>query len=130
MSPDSERIANPVPVEIKNWTEPVKPPYVKNTTIRTYIIDPAGAVNQRSVQITDFEPRRLRMAIQVIDAAVALCMEQPTTSPDVSTATQAPQGQYLAPNPGNQPYEYFGPDAFWLNPLATVTRVTVVKEYC
>ena len=126
-----DRITNPVPVEITNWATPVKPPTVKNTTVRTYIIDPANAnVNDRKVQITDYEPNRLRVAIQVIDAAVALLTEVPNTTPDTSSATVAPQGLYLPPNVGGGPiYEFFGPDAFWINALTTVTRVTVTKEY-
>lgn len=127
---DADRIAAPVPVEIKNWAPPVKPPVVKNTTLRTYIIDPANPdLNSRSVQITDFEPNRLRMAIQVIDASVTLLTEPPRTSPDTTTSSLAPLGLYLPPNVAAQPYEFFGPDAFWLNSLTTVTRVTVVKEY-
>jgi len=124
-----ERIATPVPVEIKNWAAPIKPPFVKKTTVKTYIIDPAAALNQRTVQICDYEPKRLRMVIQVIDAAVALCLEQPVTSPDTSSATVANTGRYLPPNVNGTEYELMGPDAFWLNPLATVTRVTVTKEY-
>jgi len=128
---DPDRITQPVPVEIKNWAPPVKPPYVKNTTLRTYVIDPLGVAGPKNVQITDYEPRRLRMAIQVIDVAITLTTDVPTTSPDTSTASAAPnQGQYLPPNVATHPYEYFGPDAFWLNSLTAVTRVTVVKEYC
>jgi hypothetical protein len=127
-TPD-DRIAVPIPVEIKNWADPIKPPYVKNTTLRTYIVDPAN-VTAKYVQICDYEPRRLRMAIQVIDVAVALCMEQPVTSPDTSSATVANVGLYMPPNVAGPVYEFFGPDAMWLNALTAVTRVTVVKEYC
>lgn len=116
--------------QIKNWATPIKPPYVKKTTVKTYIIDPAGGGSGKSVQICDYEPTRMRLAIQVIDVAVALTMEAPVVSPDATTASTAPQGQYLPPNVANKPYEYFGPDAFWLNSLTAVTRVTVVKEYC
>jgi hypothetical protein len=125
------RIPNPVPVEIRNWPDPApaKPPLVRNTTLKTYIIDPAGSAGEKRVQITDFEPNRLRMAIQVIDAAVALTNEVPTNSPDVSTSSTAPQGRYLPPNVAAPDYEFFGPDALWLNSLGTITRVTVTKEY-
>lgn len=130
----SDRIASPVPVEIKNWAEPIKPPFVKNTTVRTYVIDPAAPLNNRNVQITDYEPNRLRMAILVIDAGVSITTEPPVNSPDVTSTTLAPQGAYLPPNAaaGNltaSPYEFFGPNAFWLNPVSTVTRVTIIKEY-
>lgn len=128
---DDDRIAVPVPVEIKNWADPIKPPYVKNTTVRTYVIDPAALDrSQRFAQIANFEPRRLRMAVQVIDAPVAMTKEQPLTSPDASSATAAPQGLYLPTNVTSPPYEFFGPDEWWINSLATVTRVTVTKEYC
>jgi hypothetical protein len=132
MTMPDERIANPVPVEIKNWAEPAKPPFVKHTTVKTYILDPAN-VNAKNFQICDYEPRRLRMAIQVIDAAIAVTMEQPTISPDASTASAAPQGMYLPPNAtftyASPPYEFFGPDAMWINSLGTITRVSVLKEY-
>lgn len=121
-----------VPVEIKNWPEPpAKQPYVKNTTLKTYIVDPASSIGLRSVQISDYEPRRVRMAIQVIDSPVVLVVDAPpTVSPDTSTASSAPSGLYLPVNTADQPYEFFGPDAFWLNSLTAVTRVSVTKEYC
>jgi hypothetical protein len=122
-------VITPIPVQIQNWAPSIKPPYVRRTTIKTWVIDPTGAAGPKNTQICDYEPMRIRLAIQVIDVAVALTMEAPVTSPDVSTASAAPQGQYLPPNVANRPYEYFGPDAFWLNSLTAVTRVTVIKEY-
>lgn len=130
MTSPTDRIATPIEVNIKNWPDPpAKAPVVKNTTVKTYIIDPANAsVNDRRPQIADFEPKRLRMAIYVVDSAVALTNEQPTTSPDASTATSAPQGGYLPVS--TVAYELFGPDAWWLNAISGATRVTVIKEYC
>jgi hypothetical protein len=123
------RIVNAVDANVKNWDESAKPPYVKNSSVRTYIIDPANAaVDNRRPQICDYEPRRVRLAIYVVDAAVALTTEVPTTSPDASTASSAPQGGYLPVS--IYPYEFFGPDAFWLNALSAVSRVLVIKEYC
>jgi len=116
--------------QIKNWSAPIKPPYVKKTTLKTYILDPAGTSGPKNAQICDYEPTRMRIAIQVIDVAVSLTLDTPTASPDTSTATIAPQGLYMPPNPASSPYEFFGPDAFYLNSLTAVTRVTVVKEYC
>ena len=117
--------------QIKNFADPpAKPPFVKKTTIKTWIIDPTGVAGPKNTQICDYEPTRLRMAIQVIDVSVTLTRETPVTSPDTSTASSAPQGLYLPPNVAAQPYEFFGPDAFWLNSLTAVTRVTVIKEYC
>ena len=129
--PDPDpRTPSPVAVTVTNWAPPVKPPFVKNTTLRTYIIDPANAnVNDRRVQISDFEPGRLRVAIIVVDAGVALLTDVPVTTPDTSSATVANQGAYLPVNVNGVPYEFFGPDSLWLNALATVTRVTVIKEY-
>ena len=129
MTSPTDRVATPVEVNVKNWPDPpAKPPVVKNTSVKTYIIDPANAsVSDRRPQIADFEPKRLRMAIFVVDAAVAITNEQPSTSPDASTASSAPQGGYLPVS--TVAYEFFGPDAWWLNALSTVTRVTVVKEY-
>lgn len=125
------RGTSPIPVEIKNWADPIKPPFVKKTTVKTYVLDVTGAAGPKNAQIADYEPRRFRMAIQVVDTAVALTMEAPTTSPDTSAAGVAPQGLYLPPNT-NRPYEFNGPDAFFLNSLvgSAVTRVTVIKEYC
>lgn len=127
---DNDRIAKPVQVEIKNWADSAKPPTVKKSTLKTYIIDPTAVAGPKNVQIADYEPLRFRLLIQVIDVAVALTLEVPTTSPDVSTASIAPQGRYLPPNVASPEYVFLGPDAFWLNSLTAVTRVTVTKEYC
>ena len=117
--------------QIKNFASPpAKPPYVKKTTLKTYIIDPTAANGPKNVQICDYEPTRLRLAIQVIDVAVTLTLDPPTASPDATTATTAPQGLYMPPNVASKPYEFFGPDSMWLNSLTGATRVTVVKEYC
>lgn len=128
-SPNStDRIASPVQVEVKNWAESAKPPVVRNTTLKTWVIDPAGAAGPAQVQIAAEEPTRLRMAIIVSDQPVALCKEKPSVTPDTNTVSTAPEGAYLAVTP--RPYEFFGPDAFWLNAVGTVGRVTVIKEYC
>jgi hypothetical protein len=116
--------------QIRNWATPIKPPYVKKTTVKTYIIDPTAANGAKNASICDYEPTRMRLAIQVIDAAVSLTLDPPTSSPDISTPTIAPQGRYLPPNVASREYEFFGPDAMYLNSLAAVTRVTVTKEYC
>jgi len=131
--PDPDpRVAHPIEVEVKNWpnNEVVKPPFVKRSTIKTYILDPAN-VNARNYQITDFEPNRIRMALWVVDFGISVSTSVPTVSPDASTSSAAPQsgGGYLPPNANGVPYEFFGPDAWWLNALGTVTRVTVLKEY-
>jgi hypothetical protein len=121
--PDPDpRIASPIPVEVKNWAEPLKPPCVKKTTLKTYAIAVSGFV-----QISDFEPSRLRMAIYVVDSAVSLSTSVPTITPDVSSSSVAPQGACLFA--GALPYEFFGPDPFWINSLGGLTRVVVVKEY-
>lgn len=125
---DSDRIPNPVPVTVTNWAPPVKPPYCRNTTFKTYVIDPAGSGAGKNVQICDYEPNRLRLVIIPIDAGVAILSDPPTTSPDVSSTTQPNVGAYL-PSIGGEPYEFFGPDPFWLNALTTITRVTVIREY-
>jgi hypothetical protein len=118
-----------VPVLIQNWAEPAKPPFVKSTTIQTFVIDPAATViNDRRAQISNYEPKRYRLAIIVIDAAISVSVDVPNTSPDVSTSSKAPQGGYLPPS--TTAYEFCGPDAMWINSGAGVTRVTVIKEYC
>lgn len=133
MTQADERIAAPVDVNVKNWAPQIKPPYVKKTTIRTYVIDPTGATGVgKFVQIGDYEPNRMRIAIIVSDFPVSLTTDTPVASPDTSTVSVAPQGAYLPVNANATPYELFGPDAFWLNSIATSTagRVTVIKEFC
>ena len=121
-----------VAVTIKNWADAAKPPRIANTTVKTYVVDPAGVVlsnnDIRRVQIADYEPNRVRMVIQVIDAAVMLCKETPTSSPDVSSVTVPGTGRYL-PNSITE-YILYGPDAWWVNSVTAATRVTVTKEYC
>jgi len=127
------RIANPIPVEVKNWAPQIKPPVVKKTTLRTYVLDPAGLIGVgKFVQIADYEPQRLRMVLIVADVPVALTYDPPSTTPDVASAPGvAPQGALLPVNANGAPYEFFGTDAFWLNSLVgTVGRVTVIKEFC
>jgi len=133
MTINDDRVANPIPVTITNWAypEPAKPPYVKNTTLQTYIIPATNTLAAPGYQqVCDYEPKRYRLVIQPIDGAVALTTESPVTSPDTSTATAKPQGAYLAALANQPGYEFFGPDAFWINSLGTATRVTVIKEYC
>lgn len=126
----------PVPVildpqTVQNFANAAKPPQVKGTIIKTYLLDAAGVLGGTGkwVQICDYEPKRVRMLIKPIDQPVALTLESPVTSPDTSSATVAPQGGHLATTT-DQGYEFFGPDAMWLNSLNTTTRVLVIKEYC
>lgn len=124
-------VANPVPVEIKNYADfYAKPKVVQRTTLKTYVID-GGVEDLKRVQIADYEPSRLRMVVQVIDGPVAITTEVPVTSPDLNAAGTPPQGRHL-PASQNLEYVFLGPDAFWLNSVATgpTTRVTVTKEYC
>ena len=120
-----------IPVHIQNWPDAWgKPPTIKATTIKTYILNPAASdTTQRWAQIAEYEPKRARLAIQPLDANVTLTLEQPQTSPDTSVAAgPPPQGGVLAFSVGYQ-YCFYGPDAMWINSLAAVTRVVVVKEY-
>lgn len=122
-------------VAVTNWpnpdrdAKPINSVYV--TTLRTYVIDPAATTidGGRRVQISDYEPNRVRMTIRPIDAAVAVTLEQPTASPDSGVATVAPQGLYLPANVNGPAEPFYGPDAMWLNSLTTATRVSVIKEY-
>lgn len=131
MSVQTDQINVPIPVEIKNWAPAIKPPFVKKTTVRTYVLDPAGIVGVgKNVQIADYEPQRLRMAIIVSDQSITLTIDPPSVTPDVTTIGSAPQGAFLPVS--NQPYEFFGPDAAWINSILanTTGRVTVIKEFC
>lgn len=126
----------PIEVTVKNWSDKdAHPKVVARTTTRTVIIDPANAnVTDRAMQIGDYEPRRLRTVIQVIDAPVALCIgTSPTRTPENASvaAGPAPEGRYL-PNSLNMEYVFYGPDEMWLNSItgSAVTRVTVTKEFC
>lgn len=119
-------------VTIKNWADAAKPPRIANTTVKTYSIDPAGPAGNndaRRTQIAEYEPNRLRMVIQVIDAPVMLCKEPPPISPDASTIAAPGTGRYL-PNSLDNEVVLYGPDAWWVNSVAAATRVTVTKEYC
>lgn len=122
--------SHPVPVEIKNWSDgTAKPRLVKKTTLKTYVLDPAGVAGPKNVQISEYEPKRVRMVVTVIDDHVALLLEPPIISPDVDNPQLAPQGLFIRGAGTNLPYPFYGPDAMWLNSLAVATRVTVVKEY-
>lgn len=125
---DTDRVANPVPVSVTNWAPPAEPPAIKNTTLKTYILDSTGVNGDTKYQISDYEPRRVRLAIWVLDQNITLLTEIPTQSPNISAgATTAPQGALLPIS--NIPYEFFGPDAFFINSLNATARVIVVKEY-
>jgi hypothetical protein len=98
------------------------------TSIRTFILDPAGTGDGKSAQVASYEPTRVRMVIIPIDAAVALTLEVPSKSPDTGAAGTAPQGGYLPVSTVG--WWFYGPDAWFLNSLTAITRVTVIKEYC
>lgn len=120
-------------VTVKNHADfQVEPKGIINTTVKTYVVDPAASPtannDARRTQIADYEPNRRRMVVQVIDAAVMICKETPTTSPDASTVAAPGVGRYL-PN-GLIEYCFYGPDAWWINSVSAATRVTVTKEYC
>jgi len=125
-----DRIAHPVPVSITNWAPPAKPPYVKNTTVSTIVVDPAGASQNKFLPLASYEPTRLRLAIIAVDSDIMITAQPPTDSPATSSTATPGNGAFLPKNAGNGPYEFFGPDALWVNSLTTITRVTVIKEYC
>lgn len=129
--PDPDpRLARPIEVEVKNWPDngAAKPPPFYKTTVKTYVLDPAGVAGVRNVQICDYEPNRARMVITVLDAEMALLTSQPVSSPDATSPSIAPAsgGAVVAVY---QPLEIYGSDAFWLNCLNAVGRVSVIKEY-
>lgn len=126
---DEDRIAHPVEVAIKNWGDAVKPPIVKKTVVKTYILDPTGVNGESKYQIAAYEPNRLRMVVQTIDGACAILTEKPINSPDSNSPTVAVQGRYLPASTAND-REFLGPEVFWINALSASTRVTVTKEYC
>lgn len=128
MDVTDDRIATPVPVSVTNWAPPAKLPCIKNTTIKTYILDSTKATGPSFVQISDYEPARCRLAIWVLDQNITILTDPPTETPNISAGlTVAPQGGLLPIS--SVPYEFFGPDAFWLNSLNATARVVVVKEY-
>lgn len=125
----------PVLVQVQNWADqPAKPPTLRNTTFRTIIVDPANPnVPDRSMQICNYEPKRARLTIQVIDSPVLLLVEPPVLSPApaVVAAGPPPQGLYLPVSTAFEGYCFYGPDAFYLNSItgSAVGRVTIRKEY-
>jgi hypothetical protein len=125
----SAPLDEPISVRVQNWPDVKR---YSSTTVRTYVVDPTGATGDgKGVQIATYEPTRVRMTVRPLDSAVVLLTEPPKTSPDASVAGVAPtqQGAVLPANANSHSEEFFGPDAWWINSLATVTRVTVVKEY-
>lgn len=133
MSQDVDpRVQIPVPVDIRNWADsPAKAPVIKKTTLRTYILDPANVnTADRVISICNYEPKRTRLVIDVIDAQIGITTESVVTSPGVSVAAgPAPQGRVLPTSGAFEGYNFYGPDAFWIYPLGAVTRVTVTSEF-
>lgn len=125
----SDGTMHPVDVKVLNVTELIaKPRCVARTTFQTYLLDATGAAGDVYVQITDYEPARIRTLIMVIDDPVAISTDKPPTSPGLGAATDAVYGRYLPVS--IHEYVLHGPDAFWINTLVgSVTRVTVTREY-
>jgi hypothetical protein len=128
---ETETYVRTIDVNVKNWADAfAKPRTVKHTTLKTWVVDSTGATGAgKQVQIASYEPDRVCMRVYVNDFAVAITSESPNTSPDTSAVGTAPQGAYLPVNV--HPYEFYGPDQFWINSVAAgAGRITVIKEYC
>lgn len=131
MSADSDAVGT-VSVEVKNYADfQAKPRFVRRSTVRTYIIDPAGAAGPKMLAFTGYEPDRVRTEIRVYDNPVAVTLDAPVSTPDDGGMGVAPQGMFM-PVTTTVPYEFFGPDAMWLNSIAGANpaKVTVLREYC
>lgn len=121
-------------VHVVNWKDAPKAPEpvtCKKTTLKTWALQGSGVAPGDTLwkQICDYEPNRTRLVIQVYDQDIDLTTEVPVHSPDVDVAGQAPQGRFL-PASNTVQYIFYGPDAFYINPLnAAGARVTVTKEY-
>lgn len=121
--------------EIRNTAKAFVKPRIKNSVLQTFVIDGAGATptnpGVRSVQICGYEPNRTRLAIYVQTSVIAVTVDPPILSPDNLAPAGIPQGAYL-PAAVGQPYEFYGPDAMWINSILgqVATPVVVVKEYC
>lgn len=128
MTAPSDRISSPVPVEIQNWPNPpAKEPAIKNSILQNVIL--AAGFDGLVYQVSDYEPKRVRLVLIPLDAAIAVSDSRPVANgTSTSDITHKPEGGVL-PN-GIQPYEFFGPDALWISQLGTVTRVTIIKEFC
>jgi hypothetical protein len=138
----TEVVASSVPVHVGNLKELgeeirnsaqyyAKPRLIKNSSVKTYVMDPAGvSPGVTRIQIATYEPNRIRLAVYVQVAAVAIVTGKPVTSPDVAPPAGIPEGGYLIPSAN--PYEFFGPDEYWLNSIiaAAAAPVIVIKEYC
>lgn len=129
MTTDTDRIVDPVPVTVKNWPDPpAKKPAIRNTVLRTILLSATG--DGTSYSISDYEPTRVRLVVIPLDAACVITDTVPTVSPDTSAAGTKPSSGGAVLPTGVQPYEFYGPDALWLNRLGTDTRVTIIKEFC
>lgn len=117
--------------EIRNTASVWATPRIKNTSIKTYILDPA-AVNPgvTDIQIATYEVNRKRVAIAVTGGDVLVTTDIPVSAPDVAPPVGIPAGGVLTAQA--VVYEFFGPDALWLNTITgeAAATVTVVKEYC
>jgi hypothetical protein len=118
---------HPIPVLVRNWQTPPTPKRPTKTVLQTYSLDPAAAI--ANVQVAAYEPTRTRISIKSWTAAIAILTEKPIISPELVSVTHAPQGAYLNPADGAQPWDFWGCDPIWINSLGTITLVTVIKEY-
>jgi hypothetical protein len=116
-------------VKVNNWPDNEKTGKVRKTSVKTWVVDPASA-DWWMVQISEYEPTRLRMVVQVLDAPVSLVVgETPKSKTDTTTASLAPgQGRVLVNNTAVE-YVFYGPDDMYVYTLGTIGRVTVTKEY-
>lgn len=130
MTADTDRVASPVEVTVKNWPDPpASLPLIGNTNPRTYIVTTDNSFDGSAPQIANYEPKRSRMLVIPLDAAVSIADHQPNTAVGTSSASSKTGVEGAVLPVSNAGYEFFGPDAFWLQNLGTNTRVTVVKEY-
>lgn len=126
-APDTNRINDPVPVEIQNWPNPpAKDPEIKNSVVRSFLLSSNG-FDGLVAPIGDYEPKRVRLAVYVLDAPISIQDSNPSNSGQTSDVTHKADGGIFVN--GVQPYEFFGPDAFWIVRLTADTRVTIIKEY-
>lgn len=101
-------------VTVQNWPDSwAKPPAIRKTILKTWIIDPAGLNGVTNQQICEYEPKRTRMVIQVPDQSVALTTDPPVSSPDKATA-------------GGLTLSRVGGNAFTAAPAAGAESITTV----
>lgn len=118
-----------VPVRVKKDTRKEAKRYLRST-LKCYAID---NVTVPTILLAPFNPNRYSALITTNDTACVVTQDNPSPTPMVSSAAQAPIGasSHISPmGNGFEGIEIFGPDPIWAISIQgnTVTRVNVIQH--